>query len=101
MEEELTAGQILMNNANKVVPTPKSDAKQITGLVKDSGRITGYQLSDGRLVTKDEGVLMAKQGEIAGVAVATKKGTEYLRGLPDGSEGNNLGSLPTVNSKYE
>ena len=31
---------------------------------------------------------MAKMGEIAGVAVATNKGNEYLRSLPDESENN-------------
>ena len=36
---------------------------------------------------------MAKMGEIAGVAVATNKGNEYLRSLPDDNENNNLGNL--------
>ena len=36
------------------VPTPKSDAKEIIGLVKSSGRVTGYQLSDGSTVSKEE-----------------------------------------------
>ena len=39
---------------------------------------------------------MAKMGEIAGVAVATKKGNEYLRSLPDDDESNNLGNLPSI-----
>ena len=42
------------------VPTPNADAKEIVGLVKKSGRITGYQLSDGSTVPKEEGVSMAK-----------------------------------------
>lgn len=46
------------------VPNPKSDAKEIVGLVKSSGRISGYQLSDGSTITKEEGVSMAKAGEI-------------------------------------
>jgi len=37
------------------VPTPKSDAKEIVGLVKSGGRISGYQLSDGTTVSKEEG----------------------------------------------
>ena len=41
------------------VPSPKSDAKEIVGLVKSSGRISGYQLSDGSTVSKEEGVSMA------------------------------------------
>lgn len=78
------------------VPNPKADAKEIVGLVKTSGRITGYQLSDGSTVSKEEGVAMAKSGEIQGVGVAHRKGSEYLKSLPDGSENNNLGNLPSV-----
>jgi len=78
------------------VPEPKADAKEIVGLVKNSGRISGYQLSDGSTVSKEEGVAMAKAGEIQGVGVAHRKDTEYLKALPDDSENNNLGSLPSV-----
>ncbi len=78
------------------VPTPKSDAKEIVGLVKSSGKITGYQLSDGETVSKEQGVAMAKAGEIQGVGVAHRKDSEYLKSLPDGTEGNNLGNLPSV-----
>lgn len=78
------------------VPQPKSDAKEITGLLKTGGKITGYQLSDGATISKEEGVAMAKAGEIRGVGVAHRKDTEYLKSLPDASENNNLSSLPTV-----
>lgn len=78
------------------VPNPKSDAKEITGLLKTGGKITGYQLSDGATISKEEGVAMAKAGEIRGVGVAHRKDTEYLKSLPDASENNNLSSLPTV-----
>lgn len=78
------------------IPEPKADAKDIVGLVKKSGRISGYQLSDGSIVNKEEGVQMAKQGEIKGVGVAHRKDTEYLKSLPDGSENNNLGNLPSI-----
>ena len=78
------------------VPTPKADAKEIVGLVKSSGRISGYQLSDGSTVSKEEGVSMAKAGEIQGVGIAHRKDNEYLKSLPDGSENNNLGNLPSV-----
>ncbi|MBQ4536917.1 MAG: DUF3892 domain-containing protein [Lachnospiraceae bacterium] len=78
------------------VPTPKSDAKEIVGLVKNSGRITGYQLSDGSTVSKEEGVSMAKAGDIQGVGVAHRKDSEYLKSLPDSTENNNLGNLPSV-----
>lgn len=78
------------------VPSPKADAKEIVGLVKTSGRITGYQLSDGSTVSKEEGVAMAKSGDIQGVGVAHRKDSEYLKSLPDGSDFNNLGNLPSV-----
>ena len=82
------------------IPTPKSDAKEIVGLVKSHGKIYGYQLSDGSTVSKEEGVSMAKNGEIRGVGVAHRKDSEYLKALPDGSEGNNLNHLPSI-SKME
>lgn len=78
------------------VPSPKSDAKEIVGLVKSSGRITGYQLSDGSTVSKEEGVALAKDGEIQGVGIAHRNDSEYLKSLPDGTEDNNLGNLPSV-----
>lgn len=78
------------------VPTPKADAKEIVGLVKSSGKISGYQLSDGSTVSKEEGVSMAKAGEIQGVGVAHRKDSEYLKSLPDGTENKNLGNLPSV-----
>ncbi len=78
------------------VPTPKADAKEIVGLVKSSGRITGYQLSNGATVSKEEGVAMAKAGDIKGVGVAHRKDSEYLKSLPDGTEDNNLGNLSSV-----
>jgi len=78
------------------IPTPKSDAVSITGLVKEKGRVSGYQLSDDRIVSREEGVNLAKAGEIKGVGIAHKKETEYLKSIPDDTEDNNLSSLPTV-----
>lgn len=94
--ENKNLGAELAYNALDEVPQPKADAKEITGLLKSHGKITGYQLSDGATISKEEGVAMAKAGEIRGVGVAHRKDTEYLKSLPDGSENNNLGSLPTV-----
>ena len=86
----------LAKNTLDEIPQPKSDAREIVGLVKHSGRIDGYQLSDGSTVSKEEGVQMAKSGDIKGVGVAHRGDTEYLKSVPDSSEGNNLGSLPSV-----
>jgi len=84
------------DSINKVNPVPDEDALSITGLIKKSGKISGYQLSDGEKVSKEQGVQMAKDNRIKGVGVAVKQGTEYLRTLPDGDENNNLGNLPSV-----
>lgn len=78
------------------VPNAKSDAKEIVGLIKTSGKISGYQLSDGSTVSKEEGISMAKAGDIKGVGVAHRKDSEYLKSLPDGTESNNLGNLPSI-----
>lgn len=95
-DDKKSLGSELAYAALDQVPTPKADAKEIVGLVKSSGKITGYQLSDGSTVSKEEGVGMAKAGEIQGVGIAHRKDTEYLKSLPDGTENNNLGNLPSV-----
>lgn len=89
-------GAALARNALDEIPQSSGSAKDIVGLVKSSGRITGYQLSDGRTVSKEEGVAMAKAGEINGVGIAHRGDTEYLKSIPDGTESNNLGNLPSV-----
>lgn len=81
------------------IPQAKTDAKRIVGLVKKGGRIMGYQLSDNSFVEKQQAVTMAKQGDIAGVGIAHRGDTEYLKSIPDGSENNNLGSLPSVSPR--
>ena len=53
-------------------------------------------LSGETFVSKPEAVSMAKQGQIAGVGIAHRGDTEYLKSIPDGSENNNLGNLPSV-----
>lgn len=85
----------IMNTLDDI-PSPRKDAKEIVALVKDNGAVTGYKLSDGAVVSKAEGVNLAKQGEISGVGVATRNGNEYLKSLPDETESNNLGNLPTA-----
>lgn len=93
-DTNLTAA--LAQNTLDEIPQPKSDAREIVGLVKHSGKIDGYQLSDGSTVSKEEGVRMAKDGDIRGVGVAHRGDTEYLKSIPDGSDNNNLGNLPSV-----
>ena len=86
----------LPKNINEEIPKPNIEAKSITKLIKHSGEVVGYELSNGQKVSKEEGIQMAKSGQISGVAVALNKGNEYLRSLPDENESNNLGSLPVI-----
>ncbi|SKB00718.1 Protein of unknown function [Caloramator quimbayensis] len=71
---------------------------KIIGVKHDNkGEIVAYKLDNGKIVTKDEGVNIAKKGEIEGVTVGvSKKGEEFLRSVPDGKDINNLDNLPEV-----
>ena len=44
----------LPRSINKLVPTPGPDAQRITALLRDGGRISGYQLENGRVLSKEE-----------------------------------------------
>lgn len=85
-----------VKNTLDQIPQAGPNAKRIVGLVKEGGRITGYKLSDETFVSKPEAVSMAKQGQIAGVGIAHRGETEYLKSIPNGSENDNLGNLPSV-----
>ena len=94
-------GQDFVKNTLDQIPQSNPNAKRIVGLVKEGGRITGYQLSDHSIVEKQQAVNMAKQGQIAGVGIAHRGDTEYLKSIPDGSENNNLGNLPSVSPENQ
>ena len=83
-------------NINIMNPVPNKDAKTIMKLIRTNGKISGYQLSDGTVLSKADGVALAKQGGIRGVAIASRNGSGYLRSIPDGKESNNLGDLPST-----
>ena len=89
-------GKELAKQTLDQIPQANANAKHIIALVKESGRITGYQLSDNTIVEKQQAVNMARQGQIAGVGIAHRGDTEYLKSIPDGTENNNLGNLPSV-----
>ena len=93
--------QKLITQTLDQIPQANSHAKRIVGLVKDGSRITGYQLSDNSIVEKQRAVNMAKQGQIADVGIAHRGDTEYLKSIPDGSENNNLGNLPSVSPDFQ
>jgi hypothetical protein len=54
--------QHLVKNTLDQIPQANSNAKRIVGLVKEGGKVTGYQLSDNSIVEKQQAVNMAKQG---------------------------------------
>lgn len=93
--EENNLNFLAMNTLDSV-PEPSAAAQRITGLVKEHGRVTGYRLSDSSIVRREEAVSLARKGGISGVGIAHRGNTEYLKSLPDGKEGNNLGNLPAV-----
>lgn len=73
----------------------------ITNIVKDSkGEIIGYKLENGRILSKNQAVYLAKQGVITGVSVQmSKNGEEFLKSLPDGDINNNLSNLPIIDEE--
>ena len=81
-------GHELVKQTLDQIPQASTNAKRIVGLVKEGGRITGYQLSDNSFIEKKQAVNMAKQGQIAGVGIAHRRDTEYLKSI--------LGNLPSV-----
>lgn len=83
-------------NALNEIPAPKEGARRITALKKEDGRVIGYQLSDGEILDKSAAVNLAREGGIEGVGIANRNGAEYLKSLPDGTQSNNLGNLPSI-----
>ena len=80
--------------AMEYVPEHNENAKQIVSLIKEEGKVTGYELEDGKILNKEEAVALAKQNGIRGVGVASRMGNEYrscynssfytLKGCPPG-----------------
>lgn len=95
MSKNKKSGDFVKNTLDQI-PTPKENAKEVVGLVKESGKVTGYKLSDDTVVSKQDGVNMAKNGRISGVGIAHNGDTEYLKSIPNGSENDNLGNLPSI-----
>ena len=85
--------------AMKEIPEPNQNSEEITALVKEGGKVTGYRLSNGQVLDKEEGVALAKQGGIKGVGISERNGNEYLKSIPDGTESNNLSNLPSISSE--
>ena len=58
------------------IPQANSNAKQIVGLVKEVGKITGYQLLNNSIVENQHAVDIEKQGQITGVSIAHRGDTK-------------------------
>lgn len=95
MEDKQAQSSLAMNTLDKI-PDTTPNARSITALVKQNGKVTGYQLSDDTILEKSEAVQLARQGGIAGVGISHRGDSEYLKSIPDGSDSNNLGNLPSV-----
>ncbi len=85
-----------IKNTLDEIPNAEPYAKRIVGLIKEDGKVTGYKLSNNALVTKNQAINLARHGEIAGVGVAHRGNTEYLKAIPNGNQSDNLSNLPTI-----
>lgn len=88
--------QAIVDDDPKNIPTSNTDALRIIALVKEKSRVVSCQLSDNRIVSKEDCVTLAKTGNIRGVCIATRKDFLYLKSLPDDKENNNLINLPFI-----
>ena len=65
-------GQNLAKQTLDQIPQANADAKRIVGLVKEGGRITGYQLSDNSIVEKQQAVAMVSKAKSPASASPTE-----------------------------
>lgn len=98
MENENKVGQeFLAYHANKVVSEGDENALSISMRIKHNQEVVGYVLSNGKEVSMEEAIEMAKENRLNHVGVAvSKNGEEYIRSLADGDESNNLTNLPSI-----
>ncbi len=64
--EQNNFNQALAKNTLDAIPATNTNALKITALVKQSGKVTGYQLSDNSVVEKAQAIALARQGGISG-----------------------------------
>lgn len=97
MSEAYKGDMTFSHVVNQIVSEGGKDAEEITKLIKSGGEVVGYELSSGRHISVHQAVEMAKKNQLQHVGVSTSKdGSEYIRSLADGNEGNNLGNLPSI-----
>lgn len=72
-------------------------ALRITGRREDEkGANTHYRLSDGRIITREEGVRMCKNDLLPDYHIYERESVEYLRDNPDTSEADNIDKQPLI-----
>lgn len=72
-------------------------ALRITGIREDEkGANTHYRLSNGRIITREEGVRMCKEGKLPDYHIYPLNGVEYLRDNPDIREEDNIDSQDLI-----
>ena len=69
-------------------------ALKIIGRREKNGANTHYKLSDGRTITREEGVRMQKDGYLPDYNVVTIEGVQYLRDNPDTRKEDNIDEQP-------
>ncbi len=78
----------------------KNEGLTIVGRKEDeTGANTHYKLSDGRTVTRAQGVKMCKQGELPGYQVFKVQGKEYLRSKPNTKKKDNIDKQKKIKKK--
>lgn len=80
-------------NTYDEIPKEAPGAKEITNVIKKNGKIVGYELGGSMQITKEEGVQMAKKGQIKNVGIAHRSDEQYLKSLPDSVDENNLSNM--------
>lgn len=81
------------SNVNSYLSGARPGAYSISKPIKSGDRIVGYELSSGQKISCEQGVEMAKNGQISGVTIARHQGNEYLRAVADSEGRSRFGSL--------
>lgn len=68
---------------------------KVVAVRKDDQNIIAYKLEDGTVLDVAGAVTMCQNGQLEGVRVGVSRaGTEFIRGVADGDDSNNLDNLP-------
>ena len=87
-------------NINIMNPVPNKDAKTITSLIRKNGKVSGYELSDGRVLSKREGAQWGLSPLPPQVRPASAGCRQHLCRRPDILRGWAAGASPGVCRLY-